>query len=185
MKSHYNKWFVLPFMLLFFLIGGCEKEDYILPVEFKLNFTIKNEAILGGSLMIDEIGLGLNSIDIRGSREQGDDVFLTRNFANEKNFIIKPTSANITDKLDYKDGVLHSSSENLNQGKVKFNEYVTGEVIGGNFIGGEFEWSNTDKKLTLITGAGTTLYDIEKYSISDFVFSLTDVNGVDKYVERW
>ena len=89
------------------------------------------------------------------------------------------------EQQDFKDGVLHSSSESLNQGKVKFNENGTGEDIGGNFIGGQFEWSNTDKKLTLITGAGTTLYDIEEYSKTDFIFSHTDVNGVDKFVERW
>jgi hypothetical protein len=104
MKSRYNKWTVLPYMLLFILIGGCEKEDYTLPVEFTLNFTIKNEAILGGSITIDEIGLGLNSIDIRGYREQGDDVFLTRNFDQGKNFIVKPTSNNITEKFDIPQG---------------------------------------------------------------------------------
>jgi hypothetical protein len=89
------------------------------------------------------------------------------------------------EQQDFKDGVLHSSSESLNQGKVKFNDNGTGDDIGGNFIGGQFEWSNTEKKLTLISGAGTTLYDIEEYSNTDFVFSLTDVNGNDKFVERW
>ena len=86
---------------------------------------------------------------------------------------------------NFKDGVLQGESESLNQGKVKFSDDGTGEDIGGNFIGGEFEWSNTDKKLTLITGAGTTIYDIEEFSKSNFVFSLTDVNGSDKFVERW
>jgi hypothetical protein len=89
------------------------------------------------------------------------------------------------EQQDFKDGILHSSSESLNQGKVKFNDDGTGDDIGGNFIGGEFEWSNTENKLTLITGSGTTLYDIEEYSKTDFVFSLTDVNGDDKFVERW
>ena len=86
---------------------------------------------------------------------------------------------------NFKDGVLQGESESLNQGKVKFSDNGTGQDIGGNFIGGEFEWSNTDKKLTLITGAGTTIYDIEEFSKSSFVFSLTDVNGIDKFVERW
>jgi hypothetical protein len=89
------------------------------------------------------------------------------------------------EQQDFKDGVLHSSSESLNQGKVKFNNDGTGDDIGGNFIGGQFEWSNTEKKLTLISGSGTTLYDIEEYSKTNFVFSLTDVNGNDKFVERW
>ena len=86
---------------------------------------------------------------------------------------------------NFKDGVLQSEIESLNQGKVKFRDDGIGEDIGGNFIGGDFEWSNTDIKLTLITGAGTTIYDIEEYSKSNFVFSLTDVNGNDKFVERW
>jgi hypothetical protein len=86
MKSQYNKWPAILFMILFILIGGCEKKEYTLPVEFKLNFSIKNEPILGGSITIDEIGLGLNSIDIRGYREQGEDVFLTRDFEQGKTF---------------------------------------------------------------------------------------------------
>ena len=86
---------------------------------------------------------------------------------------------------NFKDGVLQGESESLNQGKVKFRDDGIGEDIGGNFIGGEFEWSNTNEKLTLITGAGTTIYVIDEYSKSNFVFSLTDVNGNDKFVERW
>ena len=86
---------------------------------------------------------------------------------------------------DFKDGVLVSESESLDQGKVKFNDDGTGDDIGGNFIGGDFEWSNAEYELTLITGGGITVYDIEEYSKSNFVFSLTDWNGNDKAVERW
>lgn len=86
---------------------------------------------------------------------------------------------------DYKDGELVDESESTDQGKVQFNKDGTGEDIGGNFIGGDFEWSNTDETLTLITGSGTTNYDIDEFSESKFVFSLTDANGDDKFVERW
>lgn len=86
---------------------------------------------------------------------------------------------------DFKDDILVSESESLNQGKVQFNEDGTGEDIGGNFIGSEFEWSNTDEKLTLISGSDTTLYDIEEYSQTYFIFSLTISNGSDTHVERW
>lgn len=86
---------------------------------------------------------------------------------------------------DFVDGTLDSESESLNQGKVQFNKDGIGEDIGGNFIGGSFEWSNTKETLTLMTGAGTTVYVIEEYSETDFVFSLTDANGNDKFVERW
>lgn len=113
MKSQYCRWSVILFMLLFILIGGCEPEDYTLPVEFRLNFTIKSEAILGGSITIEEVGLGLNSINIRGYREQGDDVFLTRNYNQGKNFIIKPASAIIFEKLDIPQGTYNPISFSL------------------------------------------------------------------------
>ncbi len=104
MRSRYYKWTVLPFLLVFILIGGCEKEDFTLPVDFNLSFTIKNEPILDGSIAIDEIRLELNSIDIRGYREQGDDVFLTRTFDQGKNFTLRPTATNITEKFDIPQG---------------------------------------------------------------------------------
>lgn len=110
MKSHYIGRSVTTYLLLISLMGGCKKEDFTLPVEFELNFTIKNEAILGGTITIDEIGLGLNSIDIRGYREQGDDVFLTRNFDKGKNFIIKPASTNSTEELDLPQGTYNPIS---------------------------------------------------------------------------
>ena len=92
-------------MLLLILNSSCEKEDYTLPVNFTLNFTISNEPILGGLLTIDEIGLGLKSIDIRGYREQGDDVFLTRSFEQGKHFVINPAATNVSEKLDVPQGV--------------------------------------------------------------------------------
>ncbi|MFO7575727.1 MAG: hypothetical protein R6W67_11290 [Bacteroidales bacterium] len=113
MKSQYNKWPAILFMLLFILIGGCEKKEYTLPVEFKLNFSIMNEPILNGSITIDEIGLGLNSIDIRGYREQGDDVFLTRDFDQGKLFVLKPTLPIATEKLDIPQGFYNPISFSL------------------------------------------------------------------------
>lgn len=86
---------------------------------------------------------------------------------------------------DFKDGNLADESESVDQGKVQFNKDGTGDDIGGNFIGGGFEWSNTNETLTLITGSGTTIYDIDEFSESKFIFSLTDQNGNDKFVERW
>ena len=113
MKSQYNKLPAILFMILFILISGCEKKEYTLPVEFKLNFSIKNEPILGGSMTIEEIGLGLNSIDIRGYREQGEDVFLTRDFEQGKLFVIKPTLPSVTEKLDIPQGLYNPISFSL------------------------------------------------------------------------
>ena len=110
MKNRDNKWFVLPFMLLIILMGGCKKEDYTLPVEFNLNFTIKNEDILGGTITIDEINLGLKSIDIHGYRKQGEDIFFTRNFPNGINFKIKPASADVNERFDFPQGIYNPIS---------------------------------------------------------------------------
>ena len=114
MKSQYNKWSVVTFMLLFFLLSSCETEDYTLPVEFRLNFTIKNEPILDGSITIDEIGLGINSIDIHGYREQGEDVFLTRDFDQERFFAIKPSLPEVTEKFDIPQGIYNPISFSYN-----------------------------------------------------------------------
>lgn len=86
---------------------------------------------------------------------------------------------------NYDNGELMGDSESLNQGKIEFKEDGTGNDIGGNFIGGEFTWTNTDKSLSLTTGAGLTTYVIEEYSNSAFIFSITDIKGDNKDVERW
>ena len=110
MKSQYNKWPAIFIALLLILICGCEKKEYTLPVEFILNFAIKNEPILDGSITIDEIGLGLNSIDIRGYRKQGEDVFLTRYFDQGKTFIMKPGFPNTTEEFDIPQGIYNPVS---------------------------------------------------------------------------
>ncbi|MDY0343258.1 MAG: hypothetical protein RBR28_06775 [Lentimicrobium sp.] len=97
-------------MLLTLLIGGCQKEDHTLPATFNLNFTIKDTPILGGSVVIDEIDLGLNSINISGYREEGGDVFLTRNFDKGKIFVIIPLFSNTNEVLDIPQGVYNPLS---------------------------------------------------------------------------
>lgn len=64
--------------------------------------------------MIDEIGLGLNSISILGYREQGSDVFLTRNFDDGKFFVVNPTSSNVYEILDIPQGVYNPISFSFN-----------------------------------------------------------------------
>ena len=105
MKRQYNRWPTMLLLVLATLIGSCEKEDYTLPVEFVLDFTIKNETILDTTISIDEISLELNTIDIRGYREQADDVFLTRDFEQGKSFLIRAGSTNIKEKLDIPQGI--------------------------------------------------------------------------------
>jgi hypothetical protein len=86
---------------------------------------------------------------------------------------------------NYDNGELVGDSESLNQGKIEFKTDGKGFDLGGNFIGGEFTWTNTDTSLSLTTGGGLTVYVIEEYSNSAFIFSITDVKSNKKDVERW
>jgi hypothetical protein len=86
---------------------------------------------------------------------------------------------------NYDNGELVGDSESLNQGKIEFKTDGTGYDFGGNFIGGEFTWTNTDTSLSLTTGGGVTVYVIEEYSNSAFIFSITDLKSNKKDVERW
>lgn len=86
----------------------------------------------------------------------------------------------------YSDGKLQGTSESTNQGKIEFRKDGTGTDIGGNFIGSDFTWTNTDKVLELTEGLGNkTVYDIENFSKKDFVFSITHISGTEKEIERW
>lgn len=104
MKHQYKKWPVFFIFPLLFFLGGCDKKDFTLPVDFTMNFSLNNEPIMGGSITIDEIGIGLRSIDIRGYREQGEDVFLTRDFQQGKTFLISPFSPAVFEEFDIPQG---------------------------------------------------------------------------------
>ena len=86
---------------------------------------------------------------------------------------------------NYDNDELRGESESVNQGKIEFMENGTGYDYGGNFIGGEFDWTHTSETLSLTTGAGLTVYVIEEYSDTAFVFSIIDIKGNNKDVERW
>lgn len=102
-----------------------------------------------------------------------------------KNWLIGTWSIDKYEQQDFEDGVMVSESESLNQGHVRFFDDGTGYDVGGNFIGGEFSWSNTDEFLILESGSGVTTYDVESFSETNFVFSITDGNTDDWDVERW
>lgn len=110
MNKKHSFWSVILFMFLALFIGGCQKEDHTLPATFNLNFTINDAPILGGSVEIDEIGLGLNAISISGYREEGGDVFLTRNFDKRKTFVIKPLLSIANEVVEIPQGVYNPLS---------------------------------------------------------------------------
>lgn len=105
MKTERNGFFLLTTILMLLFFGACRKDKNNLPVDFELKFSINDEDILGGAITIDEIGISLNSIDIRGIREQGDDVFLTRSFPQGKNFILKTSLNSNSEHLDIPEGI--------------------------------------------------------------------------------
>ncbi|MBS3771335.1 MAG: hypothetical protein KGY69_13870 [Bacteroidales bacterium] len=102
-----------------------------------------------------------------------------------ENWIVGTWNIDKYEQLDYEDGELTGESVSTNQGKIEFNEDGTGSDIGGNFIGSDFEWENTDEKLILTAGGTTTEYKIEEYSTTNFVFSITTTSGSAKEVQRW
>lgn len=106
-------------MLLLVLNSSCKKEDYTLPVNFTLNFTINNEPILGGLLTIDEIGLGLKAIGIRGYREQG------------KLFVINPVAANVSEKFDVPQGIYNP---------LLFSTIFQPDDEEGDLVGDIYDW---------------------------------------------
>ncbi len=87
----------------------------------------------------------------------------------------------------YSDGELQGESESTNLGKIEFRKDGTGTDIGGNFIGSDFTWTHTDEILELTENGSTTVYDIEDFSETNFVFSITTTNGngTEKEIERW
>jgi len=85
----------------------------------------------------------------------------------------------------YSDGELQGESESTNLGKIVFREDGTGTDIGGNFIGSDFTWTNTDEILELKENGSTTIYDIEDFSETNFIFSITHTSGTEKEIERW
>lgn len=86
---------------------------------------------------------------------------------------------------NYTNGVLNGENESVNQGTVVFRKDGTGEDLGGNFEGSEFEWENTKSTLFLTAGGSTTSYKIEEFSNTRFLFSITETNGSSQTVERW
>lgn len=103
-------------MLFLLAFAGCEPnmEPYTIPSDFILNFTINDETILNGTVTIDEIGLNLQAITIEGYREQGEDIFFTREFDGNKNFILKPSFTETTESFDIPQGTYSPISFSYN-----------------------------------------------------------------------
>ncbi len=95
----------MVFMLFLASAWGCQKEDYTLPASLSLNMSISKKPVMGGSLVIDEIKIRLNSVDIQGYRETGGDVFMTRPYKNGKSFRIISGAGNESIKFDVPQGV--------------------------------------------------------------------------------
>lgn len=112
MRKIYTRIEIL-FILFAVLMVNCTKEDYTLPVDFRLNFLIDEKPVISGMLTIDAINLGLKSLDIRGYRETGGDVFLTRSFNPGDTYVIMPNRLNKTIQLNIPQGVYNPISFSL------------------------------------------------------------------------
>ncbi len=104
-----------------------------------------------------------------------------------ENWILGTWSVDTYVQLDYdENGKLVSESPSTDQGNIEFRKDGTGADTGGNFIGSEFTWTNTDTTLELTEGSTVTVYDIEEYSFTDFIFSISEDNqSGGTSVERW
>lgn len=95
-------------IIIFFLflnISSCEKEDFTLPVDFRLDLSIRDKPVMGGKLIIDFIKIRLNLIDIQGYREVGDNVFLNRSYKKGKTFTFNTGTKNESIRFDIPQGV--------------------------------------------------------------------------------
>jgi hypothetical protein len=105
MKNISNHWLIINVFFLFIVFPGCDKQDYTLPVDFRMSYSVKEEPVMNGSVTIDYIGISLKSIDIRGYREQGGDVFLTRSYDEGKIFRIYPPANTDPEKFNIPHGL--------------------------------------------------------------------------------
>ncbi len=100
-------------LLLIATAWGCHKEDYTLPVDFGLSFSIIEVPVMNGTLVVDSIRVSLKSIDIQGYRETTDDVFMSRTFDQGENFLIYADAQNETIEFDIPQGVYNPLSFSL------------------------------------------------------------------------
>lgn len=104
--------FVLFFIVLF--VAGCEKEDYTLPVDLRMHFSITEAPVINGLISIETIAINLNSIDISGYREMGDDIFFKREFDDSRQFLLKVPEVSETLLFQIPQGVYNPLFFSLN-----------------------------------------------------------------------
>jgi hypothetical protein len=103
-------WKIVAIMVIMATTAGCGKEDYTLPVDFQLQFSVAENPIMNGSVTIDYIHLYLKSIDIRGYRELGEDVFLTRKIDEDYRITIQTSTPKERMQFDIPQGIYNPLS---------------------------------------------------------------------------
>lgn len=98
-------WRMIAIIVMIAAIAGCGKEDFTLPVDFQLQFSMAEKPIMNGAITIDYIHLHLKSIDIRGYRELGEDVFLTRKIDEDHRITLKTTTPKDRMQFDIPQGI--------------------------------------------------------------------------------
>jgi hypothetical protein len=98
-------WKMVVIMVLMVTTAGCGKEDFTLPVEFQLQFSMVENPIMNGAVTIEYVQLHLKSIDIRGYRELGEDVFLTRKIDEGPSITIETSTPKERMQFDIPQGI--------------------------------------------------------------------------------
>lgn len=103
-------WRIIAIMVIMASTAGCGKEDFTLPVDFQLQFSMAEDPIMDGAVTIDYVHLHLKSIDIHGYRELGEDVFLTRRINEDHRITIQTSTPQDRMQFDIPQGVYNPLS---------------------------------------------------------------------------
>jgi hypothetical protein len=108
--KRFVSWRIFVIMVIMATTAGCGKEDYTLPVDFQLQFSMAKNPIMNGAITIDYVHLHLISIDIRGYRELGEDVFLTRKIDEDYRITIQTSTPQDRMQFDIPQGIYNPLS---------------------------------------------------------------------------
>lgn len=108
--KRFVSWRIVVIMVIMATTAGCGKEDFTLPVDFQLQFSMAENPIMNGAITIDYVHLHLKSIDIRGYRELGEDVFLTRKIDEDHRVTLQTSTPKDRMQFDIPQGIYNPLS---------------------------------------------------------------------------
>ncbi len=105
----------IPVILVLLFAGtwSCQKEEYTLPADLRLDMSIDSRPVMGGRVTIESVKIRLDAIDIEGYRQTGENVFLTRSYNKGKIFSIRGGAQSGAVDFDIPQGVYSRLSFSL------------------------------------------------------------------------